>query len=144
MKIFEALRQDHDKQRALMKVLVDTEGDSAVRADFYKQLKEELTNHATAEERHFYSPLMQEDETVELSRHGVAEHHEIDELLEELDNTDMASSSWLSVMKQLQDKVLHHLEEEEKEFFPQAGKTLSNTEKEQLADGYVNEMQELK
>jgi hypothetical protein len=142
MQIFEALRQDHDKQRALMKVLVDTEGNSSVREEFYEQLKTELQNHATAEERHFYSPLMESDKTVKLSRHGIAEHHEIDELIAKLDETSFDSPQWLSTMKDLQHKVLHHLEEEEKEFFQQAGKTLSKDEKESLADDYVNEMEQ--
>jgi hypothetical protein len=43
-------------------------------------------------------------------------------------------------MKALQDKVLHHLAEEEKEFFQQAGKNLNATQKEQLATQYNAEM----
>ncbi|MFC4700448.1 hemerythrin domain-containing protein [Glaciecola siphonariae] len=142
MQIFEALRQDHDKQRALMRVLVDTSGESSVREEFYTQLKTELKKHATAEERYFYAPLMHSDATVQMSRHGVAEHHQLDELLSKLDNTDYSSSAWLTLMKQLQHKVLHHLEEEETEFFQQAGKVLSMSEKEQLADDYLKEMDE--
>jgi hypothetical protein len=141
MQIFEALRQDHDKQRALMKVLVETEGCSTVRQDFYAKLKAELQNHATAEERYFYAPLMKNDATVQLSRHGIAEHHDIDEILEKLNSIEFTSSSWLTTMKQLQDKVLHHLEEEEKEFFPQAGKVLTASEKEILADEYASDME---
>ena len=117
MQIFEALRQDHDKQRALMKALVETEGHSSLREEFYSQLKTELKNHASAEERYFYSPLMQSDKTIQLSRHGIAEHHEIDELIAKLDDTDFSSPAWLQTMKSLQHTVLHHLDEEEKEFF---------------------------
>ncbi len=141
MKIFEALRKDHDKQRALIKVLVDTEGESEVRSDFYQQLKEELKIHAIAEERHFYAPLMKSDATIGLSRHGIAEHHQIDELIAKLDETDSSSSQWLKIMKELAHKVEHHLAEEEKEFFQQAGKALSEEEKEDLAQAYVEEMQ---
>ncbi len=141
MKIFEAIRKDHDKQRALLKVILDTKGDSALRSEFYSQLKEELEQHAVAEERHFYAPLMQEDKTVGMSRHGVAEHHEIDEIIAELDVIDMSSPKWIARFKQLNDKVRHHLEEEEKEFFQQAGKALSEKEKEDLAHEYVQEME---
>ncbi|MGQ8364943.1 hemerythrin domain-containing protein [Glaciecola sp. 1036] len=141
MKIFEALRQDHDKQRALMKALIETQGNSAMRADFYEQLKHELNAHAIAEERHFYKPLIDQDRTIELSRHGIAEHHEIDEIVEQLDEIELNSPAWLNTMKKLQHKVLHHLEEEEQEFFQQAGKVLSNKEKENLADQYVEEME---
>lgn len=140
MNIFTALRSDHDKQRLLMKALVDTSGDTESRADFFQQLKTQLTEHASAEERYFYAPLMAFDQTIELTRHAVAEHHEIDELIEKLEATDMSSPAWLKNMKALQDIVLHHVEEEEREFFQQAGKYLSETQKTELAKNYKTEM----
>ena len=140
MKIFEAIREDHEKQRLLMKVLVETSGASASREKYFKELKAELAKHAIAEERYFYMPLMESDQTIEPSRHAIAEHHEIDELVETLVQTDMSSSAWLVHMKSLQERVLHHLNEEEHEFFQQAGKVLSAHQKEQLASQYKNEM----
>lgn len=140
MKIFEALRNDHDKQRALIKLLLDTQGNSEVREEYYEKLKTELETHAVAEERHFYAPLMQLDNTVDLSRHGVAEHHQIDKFLAELDELDMSSPQWLATFKKLAHIVEHHLDEEEHEFFQQAGKALSNTDKNKLAENYLTEM----
>jgi len=140
MKIFEALRNDHDKQRALIKLLLDTKGNSDVRTEYYHQLKEELENHAVAEERYFYAPLMQLDKTIDLSRHGVAEHHQIDKFIAELDVLDMSSSQWLVTFKKLAHKVDHHLEEEEQEFFQQAGKSLTEEQKKKLASNYLMEM----
>ncbi len=140
MKIFEALRQDHEKQRLLLKILCETSGDTQARQEYYQELKDQLESHAVAEERHFYSPLMHEDAAVELSRHGVAEHHEIDELIEKLDNTDMSSPAWLRHLKALKEKVEHHLDEEEQEFFPVAGQVLNENEKQKLAGEYTDEM----
>ncbi|WP_077284426.1 hemerythrin domain-containing protein [Cognaticolwellia aestuarii] len=140
MDIFAALRSDHEKQRLLMKMLVETTGDSASRRDFFIDLKRQLSQHSLAEERHFYAPLMKRDNTIELARHAIAEHHEIDEFLAQLEQTDMDSSAWLKIMKALQHKVLHHLAEEEREFFQQAGKQLSTTEKTKLAVKYQAEM----
>jgi len=142
MNIFEALRQDHDKQRELLKKLVETHGASEEREAIYDELKEQLQNHAVAEERHFYAPLIEFDMTIELSRHGIAEHHEIDELIEEIDDTDMSSPAWLAALKRLQHKVEHHLDEEEHEFFQVAGKALSETQKKALAKEYQQEMTE--
>lgn len=138
--IFESLRESHDKQRALLKALLETSGESDTRKDLYHELKEELQLHAAAEERHFYSPLIEKDRTIDLSRHGIAEHHEIDELIEQLDNTDYDSPAWLTHMKSLAHKVEHHLDEEEHEFFQQAGKVLSEKQKENLAQEYEQEM----
>lgn len=142
MEIFETIRRDHEKQRLLMKILVSTSGDSKPRREYYAELKQELQAHAAAEERHFYKKLMNSDRTLEQSRHGIHEHHEIDNLIEVLDDTDMSSPAWLHYMKQLQDKVLHHLEEEEKEVFQQAGHVLSGKEKLDLAEDFAEEKEE--
>lgn len=142
MEIFETIRRDHEKQRLLMKILVSTSGDSEPRREYYAELKQELQAHAAAEERHFYKKLMNSDRTLEQSRHGIHEHHEIDNMIEVLDDTDMSSPAWLHYMKQLQDKVLHHLEEEEKEVFQQAGHVLSGKEKLDLAEDFVEEKEE--
>ncbi|WP_339722251.1 hemerythrin domain-containing protein [uncultured Paraglaciecola sp.] len=142
MKIFQALRKDHEKQRLLMKILVETSGDTHKRREYFSELKAQLSQHAAAEERHFYSPLMESDKTIEDSRHGIAEHHEIDELVEKLDDTDMSSSGWLRHMKSLQELVLHHLDEEESEFFLHADRVLSHQQKDQLASEYKKEMQQ--
>ena len=140
MDIFAALRSDHEKQRLLMKMLVETTGDSASRRDFFIDLKQQLTQHSLAEERYFYAPLMQLDSTIELARHAIAEHHEIDEFIAKLETTDMDSPVWLKTMKALQHKVTHHLAEEEREFFQQAGKNLSASQKIALATQYQAEM----
>ncbi|MGJ8581421.1 MAG: hemerythrin domain-containing protein [Psychromonas sp.] len=138
--IFEELRESHEKQRLLMDALTSTKGDSATRQIFYADLKEELQQHAIAEERYFYAPLIKEDNTVEMSRHGIAEHHSIDKIIERLDNTEFSSPAWLTTMQSLQHKVLHHLEEEEHRFFQMAGKVFTEAQKHSLATKYHQEM----
>lgn len=139
MNIFEALRESHERQRTYAKALIHTSGDTPERVEAYKQLKSELQAHATAEERHFYIPLMEVDNGVDLSRHGIAEHHEMDEMMEELDDTEMSSPAWLVTAKKLSEKVHHHLEEEEQKFFQMAGKLLNDKQKESLAGQYEKE-----
>nr|WP_219733215.1 hemerythrin domain-containing protein [Pseudomonas sp. GW456-L13] len=133
------MRESHERQRTYAKALIHTSGDSPERVEAYKQLKSELQAHATAEERHFYIPLMELDNGVDLSRHGIAEHHEIDEMMEELDDTEMSSPAWLVTAKKLSEKVHHHLEEEEQKFFQMAGKLLNDKQKESLAGQYEKE-----
>ena len=141
MKIFEAIRIDHEQQRLLMKILVETSGNSDSRQKYFAELTAALANHALAEERYFYAPLMESDNTIEASRHAIAEHHELDELVAKLQETDMSSAAWLTHMKTLQERVLHHLAEEEQEFFQQAGKVLSSKQKSELAGQYRAEME---
>jgi hypothetical protein len=137
--IFEALRESHERQRTYAKALIHTSGDSPERVEAYKQLKSELQAHATAEERHFYIPLMEFDNGVDLSRHAISEHHEMDEMMEELDGTEMSSPAWLATAKKLSEKVHHHLKEEEQKFFQMAGKLLDDKQKETLAGQYEKE-----
>lgn len=139
MNIFEALRESHERQRTYAKALIRTSGDTPERVDAYKQLKSELQAHETAEERHFYIPLMEFDNGVDLSRHAISEHHEMDEMMEELDSTEMSSPAWLATAKKLSEKVHHHLEEEEQKFFQMAGKLLDDKQKESLATQYQKE-----
>ncbi|WPN45387.1 MULTISPECIES: hemerythrin domain-containing protein [unclassified Pseudomonas] len=139
MNIFEALRESHERQRTYAKALIHTSGDTPERVEAYKQLKAELQAHETAEERHFYIPLMEFDNGVDLSRHAIAEHHEMDEMMEELDETEMSSPAWLATAKKLSEKVHHHLKEEEQKFFQMAGKLLDDKQKESLAGQYEKE-----
>lgn len=140
MNIFEALRNDHDIQRDLLEKLVDTSGDSKTRDEIFKKLRTELEAHADAEERYFYKPLIDSDKTQDKARHSIAEHHEIDELIEQLEKTEYSSSAWLKIAKDLQEKVEHHLDEEEHEVFQMAGKVLSENNKKSLAKDYESHM----
>ncbi len=144
MNIFEELRADHEKQRTLVDILTKTHGNSEGRQELFDRLKNELQTHADAEERHFYVPLMKHDLTQEKSRHSVAEHHEMDELIEELENTDMSSPGWIATAKKLGERVIHHLDEEEHEVFQLAGKALTEKQKEELAKSYRQSMEEKK
>jgi len=140
MNIFEAIRKDHDIQRELLAQLIKTTGNSDDRDVIYKKLKQQLHLHADAEERYFYKPLISNDMMQDHARHGIAEHHEIDELLEQLDETDYSASNWLKIAKDLKEKVEHHLEDEEHSFFQLAGKVFTQKQKEELANPYREHM----
>lgn len=144
MNIFEALRESHQKQRELGEALLKTSGDSPERRDLFERYKNELFAHAVGEDRYFYIPLMMNDAGLNITRHALAEHHEMDELLEELTELEMSNSGWLNKAKKLVETVLHHLDEEEHGFFQQAGKILSDKEKTSLAKQYLKEYEKYK
>lgn len=137
--IFEALRESHERQRDLCDKLVETHGDTTERHEIFTALKHELYAHSVAEDRYLYIPLMFNDTGLDISRHALAEHHEMDELVEKLEQTEFSNTGWLAIAKQLADVVRHHLKEEEHGFFQQAGKILDDSEKEKLAKKYLNE-----
>lgn len=144
MNIFEALRESHEQQRSLADQLIKTSGSSDERKELFTLLKKELYAHSVAEDRYLYIPLMFDDVGLDITRHALAEHHEMDELVEQLEDTEMSNPSWLAVAKQLSEKVHHHLKEEEHKFFQQAGKILADSEKDKLGKKYLAEYQKYK
>ncbi len=140
--IFEALRADHDLQRQLIDELVETTGASGARQRLFDRLRSELAAHADHEERQFYVPLMQADMTQEQARHSVAEHKELDDLVAQLEEYDLAASQWLPTAETLRERLLHHLAEEEREVFQLAGKVLTTAQKSALASDYLSSMSE--
>ncbi|MCH7335869.1 hemerythrin domain-containing protein [Acinetobacter sp. NIPH 2699] len=144
MNIFEALRESHEQQRSLAQKLIQTSGLSDERKQLFKLLKNELYAHSVAEDRYLYIPLMFNDVGLDITRHALAEHHEMDELIEKLEETDMSNPSWLATAKQLSETVHHHLEEEEHTFFQQAGKILADPDKKSLAQKYLKEYRKYK
>jgi hypothetical protein len=137
--IFEALRESHEKQRAFSEKLIQTSGDTPERRELFELLKNELFAHAVAEDRFLYIPLMMSDAGLNITRHALSEHHEMDELLEKLTETEFSNSGWLAIAKKLSEVVHHHLQEEEHSFFQQAGKILADNQKKELAQKYQTE-----
>ena len=82
--------------------------------------------------------MSKKDKTQDHARHGIAEHHEIDEIVEKLEETAQDSSAWLKYAKNLKDKVEHHLNDEEHTIFQLAGKVLTDNQKSNLASKYTN------
>ncbi len=138
--IFNAIRESHDLQRDLCRKLTASRGDMADRQVLFLQLKVELMAHAAAEERHLYVPLLMEDGGLDASRHALHEHHEVDELLDDLSVRNKKQAGWIATAKKLSFKVRHHLKEEESKFFQLAGRLLSATKKQQLARAYTREI----
>lgn len=141
MTIFESIRDDHETQRTLIGILTATEGESDGRREVWPKLKRELEAHAAAEERYFYVPLMEHDMTQDAARHSVAEHKELDDFVEQLEGYDMSGPKWLPTAKELCERLIHHLDEEEQEVFPVAGKVLSDDAKTRLANDYESDME---
>ena len=84
------------------------------------------------------------DAGMDLSRHAIAEHHEMDEMVEALEETEPSSPAWLPQARKLANKVEHHLQEEEHRFFQMAGKLLTEKQKITLAARYQADYDEAK
>lgn len=132
--IFERLKDDHDRHRDLLARLAATSGDSAERRMLFSEFTREVKAHAAAEEQALYSTMMRKPETTDETRHSVAEHHEIEEALNDLAATDMASGAWLQKFKALRHDYLHHIEEEEDDHFPDFASLLTREDERHMRE----------
>jgi len=142
--IFARLKQDHDRHRELLDRLLQTHGDTEERKSLFEELTKELKAHASAEEQALYSTMMRKPPTTDETRHSVAEHHEIEEALNDLAATDMSSSGWLQKFKDLDHDYRHHIDEEEEEHFPDFAKHLNDSDREHMRSVFERRKQEEK
>lgn len=130
--IFDRLKQDHDKHRELLARISETHGESEERHSLFTELTKELKGHAAAEEQALYSTMLRKPPTTDDTRHSVAEHHEIDEMLNDLAATDMASGGWLVKFRSFEDRYLHHIKEEEEDHFPEFAEYLTDEDEQHM------------
>lgn len=127
--IFARLKLDHDKHRALLDKLLAAGSGSPERQSLFVELTKELKAHAAAEEQALYSTMLRKPPTTADTRHSVAEHHEIEEALNDLAATDMGSSEWQAKFEKLDHRYRHHIDEEEEEHFPEFEEYLTDEDR---------------
>lgn len=142
--IYEALRQSHEVQRSLCRRLVRATPEGGKREAILRELRIELAAHAASEERFLYAPILMDDLGLNSSRHALAEHHDIDECVEDLSDAEYEGGSWQAKAKKLSHEVHHHLKEEETKFFQMSGKILTDAQKTQLAKKYLADYERMK
>jgi len=124
--IFERLKLDHDKHRDLLDRIAATSGDTPERKSLFEEFTFEAKGHAAAEEQALYSTVLRKPALTSCGRHSVAEHQEIEELLNDVAAADMATESWLEKFGELAHRYVHHIDEEEEEMFPKFAAELSD------------------
>ncbi len=143
--IYDELRDSHATQRQLCSSMVRTRAKNpSRRQQIFRELRIELAAHAAAEERYLYAPILMHDMGLNSARHALAEHHDMDELVEELQALDPAGDAWGQKAGELAHKVRHHLKEEETKFFQVSGKLLSESQKTKLARQYRTDFERMR
>lgn len=141
--IYDALRESHETQRSLCRRLLRSRPGEA-REQIFRDLRIELAAHAASEERFLYATILMFDAGLDVSRHALHEHHEMDELVEKLREGTPSDRGWLATARALSHEVHHHLREEEKKFFQVSGKILGDREKLALAKKYRRDFARMK
>jgi hemerythrin-like domain-containing protein len=127
------LKDDHDKVK---KMLADgeetTERAEKTRAEIFAKLKEEMLIHERIEEEIFYPALKEHPKAKDVVLEGFEEHHVVDEIMGELEATDVTDEQWAAKFKVMKENIEHHIEEEEGEMFDAARQVFSREELEDL------------
>lgn len=130
--IFARLREDHEKHRDLLARLAASQGESEERRALFEEFTLEVKGHAAAEEQALYSTMMRKPPATDEVRHSVAEHHQIEELLNDMAATEMSSREWTEKFGQLDHDYRHHIDEEEDEHFKDFEKLLTEQDREHM------------
>lgn len=144
MNAVELLKQDHEVVRQLLdKLTSTTERALKTRSELLQRLEFELKVHTQLEEQIFYPAFKQaggKEEAV-MSAEAVEEHRAVDaRVLPDLLKTAPDTTDFSGRAKVLKELLEHHIEEEEQEMFPAAGKLF---DEQQLAE-LGRQMEELK
>lgn len=103
---------------------------------FFK-IKAKTDPHLLGEEKLFYPVLQQKEELRDLVDHAFEEHNQIKSISSELESMDAGSKNWTSKVKELNETVTHHVQEEENKVFPEAQKVLSQDRAQEIAKQYM-------
>lgn len=133
MLIYDALKKDHVKVKALLQELVNISPNASKRKnELVSEIADELIPHARAEEAVFYNSMRYINAAKDIAFHGFQEHLEAETLLRLLQLKDMVDLQWKETAQKLQAVVEHHIKEEESEIFSAAKQLFTNDEAEMM------------
>jgi hypothetical protein len=135
------LKADHDKvKKMLAEGETTTERGEKTRTELFATLKGEMMVHERIEEEIFYPTLKDHPRARDIVLEGFEEHHVVDEIMGELEATDVTDETWGAKFKVMKENIEHHIEEEEGEMFKHARAVFDGEELEELG----TRMEELK
>lgn len=109
------LLRDHETVRKLADKYCNTD-DKEVKKQAAKQLIQAIHTHSRVEESVFYPGVRQIDAA--MIGHFEQDHQKVDDLIATLQGMNLEEQHADRLMMELIPAVLHHIDQEEKEFFP--------------------------
>ncbi len=115
-KLFEILKRDHRQVEKWMTQIV--EGGQDQRKALFETVEDALDKHMQLEEKLFYPEVKKVDQLKDLAQDALVEHQKTKKYLSELAGMHITTKEWLKTFTQMQEGVLHHVQDEEKKVFP--------------------------
>lgn len=129
--LFDLLKKDHRMVEKMMKQIESASEDE--RENLFLPLKEALTEHMLMEEKEFYPRLKKISQMQDAVQDALDEHSEAKEYLSELEDTDVDDDDWITTFQSMREGIEHHIDDEEKEIFPECRKHLDARAFEEIA-----------
>lgn len=130
--IYDILKAEHKQVSDLIQQAIR----DGSKESFFK-IKAKTDPHLAGEEKLLYPLLQEKEELSDLVNHAYEEHNEIKSISSELESMDAGSSNWTSKLKELNETVSHHVEEEENKVFPKSQQVISQDRAQEIARRYL-------
>jgi hemerythrin-like domain-containing protein len=142
MDAIELLESQHRETEQLFERARNADGNE--QRDLARELVHALRMHTTIEEEIAYPAIREalpdaEDDVLE----GYEEHHAVELLIDELDGMSPADENYDAKLAVVEELVLHHVEEEEQELFPQVRRAMAEDHLQDLGERMAGRVQEL-
>src|SRR4051794_19560366 len=126
MNALDLLKKQHREVEALFEKYEKAgEKDFDMKEDLFVQIADNLSAHASIEERFFY-PSVKSEDTEDILRESLEEHLSAKRIIADLLELEPQNEQFDAKMKVLQEEIEHHVEEEEGDLFPKVKKLMDN------------------
>ena len=135
MDALDLLEDDHKKVKKLLEELDSTtERGVKTREELFARIKTEMLVHESLEEELLYPALKEHPKSKEVALEGYEEHHVVNEIMGELEETPVDDEKWGAKASVMKENVEHHIEEEENEMFKKARQIFDKEDLEKLGE----------
>ncbi|GAA4601793.1 hemerythrin superfamily protein [Actinoplanes octamycinicus] len=133
--IVEIIKEQHQKVDELLEKAASSENDQLA---ILQEVARMLLPHSEAEEDFVYPAIRAKAaETGDEVRDGVEEHHQIEEMLQNLLNGSPDDPGWDGTLAAITGELRHHVEEEEQDLLPVLADKLSDAEREEMGRRFI-------
>lgn len=121
MDAIQMLKHEHEQAKKMFGEIEQASGER--RGQLWTKLKPELKVHEQLEEAALYGPVAREVGTKDSKLSEWEEHHheevsELESMIQDIDELEPSEPQWMEKVKELQQTLEHHIEEEEGDIWP--------------------------
>ena len=132
--VFATLAKQHAEASSLLHAVI---ADHRKRAELWPQIRAALLSHERGEMRVLFPELRMHDPLRAMANRHDAEASELERMIHDLDEVDMASDTFGNLFERLADTVTRHAREEEQDSFPQAQRVIGKDRAKELEPKFL-------